>query len=61
VLVTTGRGGDPYRNLITAVERDVLFVAINGYPFYGTYNLMRAARQRTPNRSPSADTGAASR
>jgi 5-methylthioadenosine/S-adenosylhomocysteine deaminase len=23
VLVTTGRGGDPYRNLITAVERDV--------------------------------------
>jgi cytosine/adenosine deaminase-related metal-dependent hydrolase len=44
VLVTTDRGGDPYRNLITAVERDVLFVAINGYPFYGTYNLMRAAK-----------------
>jgi 5-methylthioadenosine/S-adenosylhomocysteine deaminase len=22
----------------------VLFVAINGYPFYGTYNLMRAAK-----------------
>jgi 5-methylthioadenosine/S-adenosylhomocysteine deaminase len=43
VLVTTDRGGDPYRNLIGAVERDVLFVAINGYPFYGTYNLMRAA------------------
>jgi 5-methylthioadenosine/S-adenosylhomocysteine deaminase len=44
VLVTTDRGGNPYRNLITAVERDVLFVAINGYPFYGTYNLMRAAK-----------------
>jgi 5-methylthioadenosine/S-adenosylhomocysteine deaminase len=43
VLVTTDRGGDPYRNLISAVERDVLFVAINGYPFYGTYNLMLAA------------------
>ena len=25
-------------------RRDVLFVAINGYPFYGTYNLMRSAR-----------------
>jgi 5-methylthioadenosine/S-adenosylhomocysteine deaminase len=44
VLVTTDRGGDPYRNLITAIERDVLFVAINGYPFYGTYELMRAAK-----------------
>ena len=44
LLVTTDRGGDPYRNLITAVERDVLFVAIIGYPFYGTYNLMRAAK-----------------
>jgi 5-methylthioadenosine/S-adenosylhomocysteine deaminase len=44
VLVTTDRGGDPYRNLITSLERDLLFVAINGYPFYGTYNLMRSAR-----------------
>jgi 5-methylthioadenosine/S-adenosylhomocysteine deaminase len=44
VLVTTDRGGNPYRNLITAIECDVLFVAINGYPFYGTYNLMRAAK-----------------
>jgi 5-methylthioadenosine/S-adenosylhomocysteine deaminase len=44
VLVTTDRSADPYRNLITAIERDVLFVAINGYPFYGTYNLMRSAR-----------------
>jgi len=44
ILVTADRGGDPYRNLITTIERDVLFVAINGYPFYGTYNLMRSAR-----------------
>jgi cytosine/adenosine deaminase-related metal-dependent hydrolase len=43
VLVTTDRGGDPYRNLIESVERDVLFVAINGQPFYGTASLMRAA------------------
>jgi 5-methylthioadenosine/S-adenosylhomocysteine deaminase len=44
VLVTTDRSPDPYRNLIEAVERDVLFVAINGYPFYGTTALIRAAR-----------------
>jgi 5-methylthioadenosine/S-adenosylhomocysteine deaminase len=44
VLVTTNRDADPYRNLITAIERDVLFVAINGYPFYGTPRLMRTAR-----------------
>lgn len=44
VLVTTTRTSNPYRNLITAIERDVLFVAINGYPFYGTTALMRAAK-----------------
>jgi 5-methylthioadenosine/S-adenosylhomocysteine deaminase len=44
VLVTTDRvAGDPYRNLIEAIERDVLLVAINGQPFYGTTQLMRAA------------------
>ena len=42
VLVTSDRGGDPYRNLIESVERDVLFVAINGQPFYGTHELMSA-------------------
>lgn len=42
VLVTTSHDDDPYRNLITSVERDVLFVAINGYPFYGTNELMGA-------------------
>jgi len=43
VLVTTDRGGDPYKNLIESVERDVLLVAINGQPFYGTTKLMKAA------------------
>jgi 5-methylthioadenosine/S-adenosylhomocysteine deaminase len=43
VLVTSDRVDDPYENLITAVERDVLFVAINGVPFYGTTKFMKAA------------------
>jgi 5-methylthioadenosine/S-adenosylhomocysteine deaminase len=42
VLVTTNRERDPYRNLIESVERDVLFVAINGQPVYGTTRRMRA-------------------
>ena len=43
VLVTTDRvEDDPYRNLIESVERDVLLVAINGQPFYGTTKLMKA-------------------
>jgi 5-methylthioadenosine/S-adenosylhomocysteine deaminase len=44
VLVTSDRGGDPYRNLIEATERDVLFVAINGYPLYSTSELMDKAK-----------------
>jgi 5-methylthioadenosine/S-adenosylhomocysteine deaminase len=43
VLVTTDRGADPYRNLIESVEHDVLFVAINGQPFYGTSGLIKAS------------------
>ena len=43
VLVTTDRGGDAYTNLIESIERDVLLVAINGQPFYGTTKLMKAA------------------
>lgn len=42
VLVTSDRGGDPYRNLIESIERDVLLVAINGQPFYGTTTLIAA-------------------
>jgi 5-methylthioadenosine/S-adenosylhomocysteine deaminase len=41
---TTDRGGDPYANLISSRARDVLFVAINGQPFYGTKKLMAASR-----------------
>ena len=41
--MTTDREPDPYRNLITAIERDVIFVAINGEPFYGTRELMHNA------------------
>ena len=44
MLVTTDRvPDDPYRNLIESIERDVLLVAINGQPFYGTTALMKAA------------------
>ena len=43
VLVTTDRGGDPYRNLIESIEGDVALVTINGYPCYGTAELMHAA------------------
>jgi 5-methylthioadenosine/S-adenosylhomocysteine deaminase len=44
VLITTDREkDDPYLNLITARERDVLYVAINGEPFYGTSKMMKAA------------------
>jgi 5-methylthioadenosine/S-adenosylhomocysteine deaminase len=42
LLVTSERHADPYRNLIEAVERDVLLVAINGQPFYGTTALIGA-------------------
>jgi 5-methylthioadenosine/S-adenosylhomocysteine deaminase len=41
-VVIRDRGGDPYRNLIEALEGDVLLVTINGYPFYGTPGLMAA-------------------
>ncbi|MDQ4142992.1 MAG: amidohydrolase family protein [Actinomycetota bacterium] len=44
VLVTSDRTRDPYRNLIEATERDVLFVAVNGEPFYGTSELMAQAQ-----------------
>jgi 5-methylthioadenosine/S-adenosylhomocysteine deaminase len=42
ILVTTDRDKDPYRNLIESIERDVLLVAINGQPFYGTTTLIKA-------------------
>jgi 5-methylthioadenosine/S-adenosylhomocysteine deaminase len=42
-VATTDRGGDPYADLIASRARDVLFVAINGQPFYGTNKLMKAS------------------
>jgi cytosine/adenosine deaminase-related metal-dependent hydrolase len=43
ILVTTDRDkSNPYRNLIESIERDVLLVAINGQPFYGTTALITA-------------------
>jgi len=43
VLVTSTRERDPYRNLISARERDVWLVTINGQPIYGTTALVRSA------------------
>jgi 5-methylthioadenosine/S-adenosylhomocysteine deaminase len=43
VVVVRDRGGDPHRSLIEAREADVQLVAINGYAFYGTTDMMRAA------------------
>ena len=36
VMAANGKKKDPYRTLIESVEADVLLVAINGYPIYGT-------------------------
>ena len=44
VLVVADHGGDPYRTLIEATERDVLLVTINGYPFYGSTELMEQTK-----------------
>lgn len=43
-----GNGKDPYRTLIESVEADVLLVAINGYPIYGSADLMKAASAVNP-------------
>jgi cytosine/adenosine deaminase-related metal-dependent hydrolase len=42
------RGEDPYRTLIDSTEPDILLVAINGYPMYGTDELMTAANAVNP-------------
>jgi hypothetical protein len=42
------RQEDPYRTLIDTTEPDILLVAINGYPMYGTGDLMTAANAVTP-------------
>jgi 5-methylthioadenosine/S-adenosylhomocysteine deaminase len=42
------RDEDAYRTLIDTTEPDVLLVAINGYPMYGTDELMHAAKAVNP-------------
>jgi 5-methylthioadenosine/S-adenosylhomocysteine deaminase len=47
-LVLPDQGKDPYRTLIESTEPDVQLVAINGYPMYGTQQLMQAASAVNP-------------
>jgi 5-methylthioadenosine/S-adenosylhomocysteine deaminase len=47
-LVVSDHGKDPYRTLIESTELDVLLVAINGYPIYGTAELMSSASAVNP-------------
>ena len=47
-VVVSRREDDVYRNLITALERDVQLVAINGYPMYGVASLMEAGAAVSP-------------
>jgi hypothetical protein len=42
------RGEDAYRTLIDSTEPDILLVGINGYPMYGTNQLMTAANAVNP-------------
>lgn len=48
VMAANGKTKDAYRALIESVEADVLLVAINGYPIYGTADLMTAASAVNP-------------
>ncbi len=47
-VVMADTGKDPYRTLIQSTEADVRLVAINGYPIYGTSDLMSAASAVNP-------------
>jgi hypothetical protein len=47
-LVLPDKGKDPYRTLIESTESDVQLVAINGYPMYGTEQMMKAAAAVNP-------------
>ena len=48
LVVLARREDDVYRNLLRALEQDVLLVAINGYPMYGVGELMAAAAAVSP-------------
>jgi len=47
-VVMRSRDQDAYQTLIHSTEQDVLLVAINGYPMYGTDDLMHAANAVSP-------------
>ncbi|MFL5860759.1 MAG: amidohydrolase family protein [Solirubrobacteraceae bacterium] len=47
-VVMADRGKGAYRTLIESAEADVQLVAINGYPIYGTSQLMTAAAALNP-------------
>jgi 5-methylthioadenosine/S-adenosylhomocysteine deaminase len=47
-VVMADRGKGAYRTLIESVEADIQLVAINGYPIYGTAELMKAAAAVNP-------------
>ncbi len=47
-LVLAERGKGAYRTLIESTEQDIQLVAINGYPMYGTAQLMHAANAVNP-------------
>ena len=48
LVVVARRSDDVHRNLVTAVEDDVLLVTINGYPMYGVGELMAAGAAVNP-------------
>ena len=48
LLVCARQSDDVYRNLVRAVEDDVLLVTINGYPMYGIGDLMAAGAAVNP-------------
>jgi hypothetical protein len=47
-VIVSHRPGDPYRALIESTEADVELVAINGYPMYGTPEMMKAGAAVNP-------------
>ncbi len=47
-VAVLSRNEDAYRTLIDTTEPDILLVAINGYPMYGTDELMTAANAVCP-------------
>ncbi len=48
VVLRARPGEDVHRTLIESTEPDVLLVAVNGYPLYGTAELMTGANAVTP-------------